>query len=180
MFLVSCLLPMEELCYFFMPGWQYQGSFSRFISVFGVNLFPSGPNCLSVFSRFSQSTDGKFTFCSVDTKNMPLLCKNSLIITLHPVNLWLRMNCSRCRLWKKSNERGSGTDGKDQNRKIHKRSCGWQMRPIQAMSPAHYSRKKSLRKQVPASGLAKVKHQYLLHFFAALNSFCCIEGNDPI
>lgn len=179
MFLVSCLLPVEELCYFFMPGWQYQGSFSRFISVFGVNLFPSGPNCV-FFSRFSQSTDGKFTFCSVDTKNMPLLRKNSLIITLHPVNLCLRMNCSRCRLWKKSNERGSGTDGKDQNRKIHKRSCGWQMRPIQAMSPAYYSRKKSLSKQVPASGLAKVKHQYLLHVFAALNSFCCIKGNDPI
>lgn len=73
----------------------------------------------------------------------------------NPLKPCLRVNCSWCRLWKKGRGRKRGTDGKDQNRKIHKRSCGWQMRPRQAMSYSYYSRKKRLSKQVPASGLAR-------------------------
>lgn len=53
----------KEAQFLFMPGWHYQGSFSRFISVFGVDLFPSRPKCLGTFlNMFSQRTDGKFTF----------------------------------------------------------------------------------------------------------------------
>lgn len=43
-------------------------------------------------------------------------------------------------------------DGKDQNRKIHRKSCGWQMRPKQAPSPPSYSRGGSLCKRAAVSG----------------------------
>lgn len=132
------------ICLFWFPTVTLSKSYSCFTSVSGSYLFP----CLWVLKED----------CRVFIKHRVLTRFDFILLRLRlPKDIhegadqlndsceswWLPTNCSWSRLRKWGEGRGRGTDGRDQNRKIHKRSWGWQMTPRRVMPLSFYSRKKT-------------------------------------